>query len=150
MDSIRVLIPTDFSVQAEYAFLLVNNIAQKTNCEIHFLHVLNVPETVSIDSSGNIQTCGEIDIEYVRSQKEIAERKIAELKVRYGSHISGHIASGKIKDSIVNYAEQNRYDLIAIGTKGAWGLKESISGNLSSNDSSKCICARFIFDVRPF
>lgn len=131
MESIRVLIPTDFSVQAEYAFILVNNIAKKTNCEIHFLHVLNVPDTVSIDASGSIQTCGEIDINYVQSQKEIAERKIAELKERYGEHISGHITAGKVKDSIVNYAEQNNFHLIAIGTKGAWGLKESISGTLA-------------------
>ena len=62
METLKILIPTDFSVQSEFAYLMVQRLEEKTAIDIHFLHVLNVPDTVTIDSAGNIQTCGEIDI----------------------------------------------------------------------------------------
>lgn len=128
MDSLKILIPTDFSVQAEFAYLIVKKLEEKTSIEIHFLHVMNVPDTVSIDTNGNIQTCGEIDINYVLSQKEIAERKLADLKTLYGNHINTHLKLGKLTDTILDFSETNQFDLIVMGTKGAWGLKEKLSG----------------------
>jgi nucleotide-binding universal stress UspA family protein len=129
METLKVLIPTDFSVQAEYAYLMVKKLEEKTKIEIHFIHVLNVPDTVTIDANGTIQTCGEIDVKYVISQKEIAERKLNNLKTLYGQHIQTHLVLGKITDSIIRYSEDNKFDLIVMGTKGAWGLKEKLSGS---------------------
>ena len=129
MENLKVLIPTDFSVQAEYAYLMVKKLEEKTPIEIHFLHVLDMPDTVTIDKTGEIQTCGEIDIKYVISQKEIADRKLNNLKNLYGQHIQTHLVLGKIIDNIINYSETNKVDLIVMGTKGAWGLKEKLSGS---------------------
>ncbi|MCE3278754.1 MAG: universal stress protein UspA [Bacteroidetes bacterium] len=129
MEILKILIPTDFSVQAEYAYLMVKKLEEKTPIEIHFIHVLDVPDTVTIDKTGKIQTCGEIDINYVISQKEIADRKLKNLKNIYGQHIQTHLVLGKITDSILKYSEANKFDLIVMGTKGAWGLKEKLSGS---------------------
>lgn len=129
MENLKVLIPTDFSVQAEYAYLMVKKLEEKAPIEIHFIHVLDVPDTVTIDANGKIQTCGEIDINYVISQKEIADRKLNNLKVLYGEHIQTHLVLGKIINNIINYSETNKFDLIVMGTKGAWGLKEKLSGS---------------------
>jgi len=128
METLKILIPTDFSVQSEFAYLMVKNLEQKIKTEIHFLHVLAVPDTVSMDNAGNISTCGEIDVTYVEKQKEIAERKLANLKVLYGADIQTHLVLGKTTDSIVNYASSAKMDLVVMGTKGAWGIKEKISG----------------------
>ena len=129
MDSLKILIPTDFSVQAEFAYLMVKKLGEKIHVDIHFLHVMNVPDTVTMDGNGTIQTCGEIDVKYVVKQKEIAERKLAELKNIYGNDISSHFKLGKVTDGILNFAEANHFDLIVMGTKGAWGLKERLSGS---------------------
>lgn len=129
MESLKILIPTDFSVQAEFAYLMVKKLEEKTSIDIHFLHVLNVPDTVTMDAVGNIQTCGEIDVKFVLQQKEIAERKLANLKVLYGDHINTHLVLGKTIDAILSFTETNHYDLIVMGTKGAWGLKEKLSGS---------------------
>lgn len=129
MEVVKILIPTDFSVQAEYGYLMVKKLEEKMKAEIHFLHVMEVPDTVSMDSGGNIQTCGEIDVNYLVKQKEIAERKLANLKVLYGDQIQTHFLMGKLTDSIINYAESNHFNLIVMGTKGAWGLKEKLSGS---------------------
>jgi len=125
---LKILIPTDFSVQAEYAYLMVKKLEEKIPVEIHFIHVLNVPDTVSTNSSGQIETCGEISIEYVVSQKAIAERKLNNLKLLYGDQIITHLELGKLTDKIVSYANANAFDLIVMGTKGAWGIKEKLSG----------------------
>jgi nucleotide-binding universal stress UspA family protein len=129
MESIKILIPTDFSVQAEFAYLMVKKLEEKTSVDIHFLHVMNVPDTVTMDTGGNIQTCGEIDVNYVVKQKEIAERNLANLKTLYGNDINSHFVLGKVTDGILNFAEANHFDLIVMGTKGAWGLKDKLSGS---------------------
>ncbi len=129
MERLKILIPTDFSVQAEYAYLMVKKLEGMAELDIHFLHVLTVPDTVSMNTDGAIQTCGEIDVKYVVQQKEIAERKLANLKTLYGDHIHSHLVLGKITDAILNYSQANHFDLIVMGTKGAWGIKEKLSGS---------------------
>lgn len=129
MESLKILIPTDFSVQAEFAYLMVKKLEEKTFIEVHFLHVLEVPDTVSMDVNGEIQTCGEIDINYVLKQKEIAERKLASIKSMYGAHIHTYLILGKTTDAILNFSGINHFDLIVMGTKGAWGLRETLSGS---------------------
>ena len=129
MESLKILIPTDFSVQAEYAYLMVKKLEEKVAIEVHFLHVLGVPDTVFMDSLGQIQTCGEIDVNYVLSQKEIAERKLSEITSLYGDQIHTHLVLGKTTDAILNFSNQNHFDLIVMGTKGAWGFSETISGS---------------------
>src|SRR5687768_2350403 len=101
MESLKILIPTDFSVQAEFAYLMVKKLREKMAVDIHFLHVMNVPDTVTMDGHGKIQTCGEIDVHYVIRQKEIAERKLAELKNIYGNDITTHFVLGKVTDGIL-------------------------------------------------
>ena len=129
METLKILIPTDFSVQAEYAYLMVKKLEEKTPAEIHFVHVMDVPDTVSIDSTGKIQTCGEIDVAYLVSQKEIIDRKLNNLKVIYGEKIHTHLVLGKITDSIIQFSAAEKMDLIVMGTKGAWGIKEKLSGS---------------------
>jgi nucleotide-binding universal stress UspA family protein len=129
MESLKILIPTDFSVQAEFAYQLVSKMSENLSAEIHFLHVMNAPDTVAMDAAGNIDTCGDIDINYLLKQKDIAERQLQQLRNLYGSSISCHFVVGKLTDQIINFAEANHFDLIAMGTKGAWGLDEIFSGS---------------------
>ena len=104
METLNILIPTDFSVQAEYAYLMVKKLDEKIPIRTHFLHVLQVPDSVTMDADGNIQTCGEIDVNFVLKQKEIAERKLANLKSMYGEHIETHLVLGKTTDAILNFS----------------------------------------------
>ncbi len=137
MEKLKVLIPTDFSVQAEYAFILVNRLQEKLPMEIHFLHVLNFPDTVTLDSFGNISTCGEIDTGYVAVQRELAVDKLNALTMAYGKDISTHLVVGRTIDSIVDFAEKEKFDVIAMGTKGAWGIKERLSGTETQHVARK-------------
>lgn len=128
MENLKILIPTDFSVQAEFAYLMVKNLGSKLPVDIHFLHVLNVPDTVTMDGQGNIQTCGEIDVRYVEQQRDIALRKLENLKTLYGQDIETHLALGKTIDTVVGVAASHGFDMVVMGTKGASGIRDLISG----------------------
>jgi nucleotide-binding universal stress UspA family protein len=128
MEKLKILIPTDFSVQAEFAYLMVKNLGSKLPVETHFVHVLNVPDTVTMDGKGNIQTCGEIDVRYVEQQRDIALRKLENLKTLYGQDIETHLALGKTIDTVIGVAAAHGFDLIVMGTKGASGIRDLISG----------------------
>jgi len=129
MGKLKILIPTDFTVQAEYAYLMVNKLQEKIPVEVHFLHVMSVPDTITMDNAGKIQTCGDISESSIIDQKLIAERKLENLKTVYGDHIHVHFDLGKVTSKIVSYAETNNFDLVVMGTKGAWGFKEKLSGS---------------------
>lgn len=124
---LKVLIPTDFSVQADFSYLMVRKLEEHLSVDIHFLHVIDVPDTVTLDESGNIDTCGEIDENFLNRQKSIAEGKLLQLKSQYGDHVSVHLRFGKLTDTIIHFSHENKYDLIVMGTKGAWGVKEKLT-----------------------
>lgn len=152
---INVLIPTDFSVQGEYAFIMVDNLSKKMEMEVTFLHVLNVPDTVTLSADGTVDTCGEIDVDFVVKQKEMAERKLAELRNIHGDHIQTALVFGKTTTGIINYAEQNNFDFIAMGTKGSSGISERIVGSEAQVIARKSavpvlslMCDRSEFDLK--
>ncbi|MCX8147655.1 universal stress protein [Thermaurantimonas aggregans] len=128
MKPIKILIPSDFSIQSEYAYILVKKLEEKLPVEIHFIHVLNTPETVTIDDSGKITTCGDIAPAFVQKQYDLAVQKFEEFKKRIGGYVHTHIRSGKITEGIISFAEKNNFDLIAMGTKGVEGLRDKIGG----------------------
>jgi nucleotide-binding universal stress UspA family protein len=97
-----------------------------------------MPDTVTLEKDGSIQTCGEIDVNYVKSQKDIADRKLQNLKNLYGDHIHVHLAFGKTTNAISSFAELNKYDLVVMGTKGATGLKERVSGTETQMVARHC------------
>ena len=127
MEPVKILIPTDFSVQADFAYLMVKNLSAKLPVDVHFLHVLNVPDTVTMDGEGNIQTCGEIDITYVEQQRDIARNKLENLKSQYGEEVHTHLTLGKTVDTVIGVAATEEFDLIVMGTKGASGMLELVS-----------------------
>ncbi|MBU3660778.1 MAG: hypothetical protein FGM14_12950 [Flavobacteriales bacterium] len=129
MEKLKVLIPTDFSVQADFAYIMVEKMSQKLDMEIHFLHVMNFPDTVSVDSEGSIATCGDIDATYVKVQHDIALKKFRHLKEQNGKHIHTHITFGNLNLSITEFAEKKHFDLIVMGTKGAHGFFEKLTGS---------------------
>lgn len=127
-DKIKVLIPTDFSIEADYAFIMVNNLARKADVEITFLHILNVPDTVTLGLDDVIQTCGEIDLNFVKVQRDLALSKLDELKSK-NPGVKTKLIFGHTTTGIIDFSEENNFDLIAIGTKGSSGLAERFVGS---------------------
>ncbi len=133
----RILIPTNFSVLPEYAWILIQKIMKGKVYEVTFLHVMQAPDTVSLDDNKNFTTCGEIDIQYLLTQREIVEKKMKGISDGHQGQVKTDWIIGKLTDAICSYAEQGKYDLIAMGTSGASGLSEWLSGSNTQMVSRK-------------
>lgn len=129
MEKLKIIIPTDFSVQADFAYLMVKQLEHKIPMQIHFVHVISVPDTITLKQDGSFDTCGEVDVQYLEQQKNIADRKLAELSINYGEGIFTHLLAGKMTNAILDFSVAQHADLIVMGTKGAWGFKEKLSGS---------------------
>jgi len=129
MKKLKIIIPTNFSEQATFAYLMVKKIETKIPVDVHFVHVMSVPDTITLNSNGSFDTCGEVDIQYLQQQKVSADQQLANLVSAYGEQVHTHLLAGKITDSILNFSEAQHADLIVMGTKGSWGMKEKLSGS---------------------
>ncbi len=128
--ALKVLLPTNFSVHATYAQILLERLAQKVQLEVHLAHVLPLPETVSILPDGQIQTCGEIDMGFVELQRDLTLQKLKSIEGHFHGH---HILVGSSVESVVDFAETHEFDLIVMGSKGSTGLIEKLVGSKTQN-----------------
>lgn len=133
----RILIPTDFSVLPEYAWILIQRMMKNKVHAVTFLHVMQVPETVSLDKNRNFVTCGEIDTNFLIAQQSMIEKKLGMLKEQYEGAVLTDWVVGKLTDAICGYAEKGQFDLIAMGTSGAFGVSQWLSGSNTQMVSRK-------------
>lgn len=132
MEKLKVLIPTDFSEQPGFALVYAENLSQLFEVEIVLLHVLEVNDAVNINSENVYTDMLGVDIEYLQKAKEAAVEK---LKIEKNSceskfaKVDTIIKVGPLTDTIVSASEEAKVDFILMGTKGASGLREWLSGS---------------------
>ena len=122
----RILVPTDFSKQAEYALRVAAQIAKINNSEIYLLHMLELPHQGSdAISSGSA-------IPQIMFFKEMAINKLETLMESdflEGTNVSEIIQFEKAFDGIMEISKKNSVDLIVMGSHGASGYEEMFIGS---------------------
>ncbi len=124
----KILVPVDFSDQAEYACRVAATIAKKTNSEIILLHMLDIPGT-SIDpaSGGNLQG-GAQSIYYLKGIHKEFE-KFKAFSFFDGLTVIESVRFHKAFDGVIEESKKNDVDLIVMGSQGATGLREMLVGS---------------------
>ena len=125
--TVNILIPADFTPQTDFATIMGEKLGEYLPVILHFVHVIDLPETVTLDDKGNVATCGEIDPEYVEKLKKDAEFKLSEVQRKAKVETTTKLHFGKLTDTILSVAESQQVDVILVGTKGLWGLKEKVT-----------------------
>lgn len=123
----KILVPTDFSPTAEMAFNFALKLASKINSEIVLYHVFTPLENLYIDTEA------ERDAYNLKTSSELIQ-KLNNLKAKVASEYSSITVStvlgrSPIIESILDYAEDNHFQLIIMGTQGASGIKKVIIGS---------------------
>ncbi|MEO6188275.1 MAG: universal stress protein [Ginsengibacter sp.] len=128
----RILVPTDFSNNALKAVGYVAEIAKKSGAVVHLLHVIEPSlnmANMQKDSSGKV-------VVKERTEKfNLSLRSIADVYPQIT--IVPHIAGGAVVNSILDYAEQEKIDLIVMGTKGSSGLRKFFIGSVAAGTIGK-------------
>lgn len=122
----RILVPTDFSSEAENALKVAAQLAKKHNSEIYLLHMLELP----LDLVDPMHENSELP-EALFFMKLAHKRFNAVLEQDYLQDITVHetIQNNEAFEGIIDTAHKNDIDLIIMGSQGASGLKEMIIGS---------------------
>lgn len=125
----KILIPTDGSVLADYAYDLAHDIANRTAAYIDILSVIPVPANTFVDTGGNLPHMIGEDYGRLFQQKEAASDRLSAWAASKTDIQNIEITIGRLEDEIVKYVDDNQVDLIVMGTAGASGLQELLIGS---------------------
>jgi nucleotide-binding universal stress UspA family protein len=125
----RILVPLDGSELAEQVLPVVGPIARVLEAKITLLQVTS--RYVSVSFSSEWYPPVQSDLEMVEQHaKAYLERMAGGLREQ-GIEASTAIESGMVAQSIIEYAEGNRIDLIAMSTHGRTGLARWALGSVA-------------------
>lgn len=136
----KILCPTDFSDTAKNAVIYANEVARKCNGELIFIHTYYFPPIASdvqpyIDPELNRYTDTE--------SRNMLETLCGEMRkdTRNANISYGYIVkNGFIIDELKRVVEENKIDMVIMGTKGASGMDEIFFGSVSASvvEGIKC------------
>jgi nucleotide-binding universal stress UspA family protein len=142
----RILVPTDFSMEAENAIQTSIPIAQAFKATLVLLHVLEVSSKDSFSESSvtdsGVMVSDTIHInENLKSAQENFSRSyalhgLADIDVEVEQYIRVGNPNKQIEESI----EKENIDFIIMGTKEAWGLNDILLGTSTDKLLRKVNC----------
>lgn len=120
----KILVPTDFSVQAENALRVAVQMARKYDGEICLLHSMEIPLHLANTPTGSLPEA----LFFIK----LAEKRFTEvlefpwLQDVTVNEIIGH---GEIYNDIKNTCKKENIDVIVMGSHGASGFREMFIGS---------------------
>ncbi|MCA0932689.1 universal stress protein [Lutimonas saemankumensis] len=124
----RILVPVDFSKEAESAAKVAASIARKTDSEIFLVHMLELPVT-TIDPAEMNTISSEPQIIYFMKLAHEKFEKFKQLPFFKGLRVVETIQFQHAFSGIISESEKNKIDLIVMGSQGASGLQEMFIGS---------------------
>ena len=124
----RILVPVDFSKEAENAARVAAHIARKTGSEIFLVHMLELPVT-TIDPAEMNTISREPQIIYFMKLAHEKFEKFISLPFFKGIKVVETVQFQHAFSGIISESEKNNIDLIVMGSQGASGLQEMFIGS---------------------
>lgn len=124
----KILVPTDFSEQAENALKVAAQLAKKYNAEIYLLHMIELPA----DMSNPVGEPRSQDLPEALFFMKLAKKKFTEvLSAPYLSGLKVHdtVEFNQAFDGIMETSKKHGCDFIVMGSQGATGFKEMFIGS---------------------
>jgi len=126
-----ILLPTDFSENADNAVKYAIELARLIGADITLVHTYRVYSTsgmfISVESYLKKDAAQQMLIAYEMVEKELGKERVTSKIIR-----------GDTVSVIVNMANKGDYDLVLMGTQGASGLAEIFAGTTTSGVLKQC------------
>lgn len=126
----KILVPTDFSKNSLKATTYAAEVAQKTGAAIFLLHVMEPGVNVLMDSVTQSNIFAAEIVNSKLEQLDLAKKTVKEIYPDI--KVETELSKGSVINSILDFAESQRIDLIIMGTTGASGLKEFFMGSVAA------------------
>jgi len=137
----RILIPTDYSVNAKRATRMGVSLAKEIGADVFLFHSYNV---ATINVAENV-----IIMEDLRQLEEARLiDAIAEMKKEYGDvNIQSILEFGPVADWIDRVVDDKKIDLIVMGTKGETDALNRIFGSVATHVINNVACPVLIIPI---
>ena len=124
----RILVPTDFSDDAEAALEYALGLAQTFGASVHLLHVVDDPFAAGVWSSGlGAAEIAGLQATLVRDAEQRLERTVPPTT----TGVTSEVRIGPPPRQIVDVARERDIDLIVMGTHGRTGLAHIVMGSVA-------------------
>jgi len=128
----QILVPTDFSDQAENALRLAAEMAKENNAELLILHVVEIPGHQYFSTTGEADHIDPMEAVFIKKMIEKGEDQLNALSQRddlAGITFKTNIKAGNAYHNISDIITDYKPDLIVMGTNGATGTEEILIGS---------------------
>lgn len=126
----KILVPTDFSPNAERAIDYAVQIAKLNQATIYLIHACDHLDTLYMEGAIPKAEYNKTIADEAFNNLEILRRSIEEPEQVL---VNIQLYSGPINDTILVAAEEHQADLVIMGTLGVSGLKEKIFGSKTAS-----------------
>jgi nucleotide-binding universal stress UspA family protein len=128
----RILLATDGSEQAELAATRAVDIAEKTDSELHVVHVGVVP--IFLQSyPGTLGYYGKLYEQIEEESRQRLRKQSLRVKAAGGTVAGTHLRMGEVALEIVALAEELGAGLIVMGSRGLGGVRRALMGSVSDS-----------------
>jgi len=124
----KILVPCDFSEQAVNAFRFALEVASQSKGEVHLINVIELPvmhDTVLMP----VLTFEEVLFKELQQKTEKRFKKITTKYAKEDSNVKSKVLFGTTARMILDYIDDNKIDLVVMGTHGASGMREILIGS---------------------
>ncbi|MFN6947057.1 MAG: universal stress protein [Cytophagaceae bacterium] len=127
-----ILVPTDFSKEAENALEIAHEISRQTGAKIELLHIVEAPYDGDFVTTGTYLGDNGMNKVYMlklieKSQKDL--RKLVSEKGLKDVEINYAVKVGNVFTHVSEIITEKNIDLIVMGTKGVGGVKGLLVGS---------------------
>ncbi|XRG79004.1 universal stress protein [Rossellomorea sp. GAMAL-10_SWC] len=137
----RIVVPYDNSELSKKALEMAITMAkQDKSIELNVITVFHVPVDVTYYGTLNVEEIRQTEYDIAKIALNAVDQKLKELPNRTKTFVLEGIPSGTIVDFINN----NKADLVVMGSRGLSKLKELFLGSVSHYVVQKVACPVFI------
>ena len=138
----KILLATDGSSEAELATRTAVDLSQRTDSELHVIHVSDVHPTALLYPEATDPEGVEMpdpilveDFERRSEQRgrEVLDEEVERVRSAGGTVAQAHLMMGGAAREIVHLAEDLGADLIVMGSRGRGGIRRALMGSVSDS-----------------
>jgi nucleotide-binding universal stress UspA family protein len=126
----RILLATDGSEEAELAALRAVDLAERTDSELHVVHVGVLP-TFLESYPGTLGYSGKLYEQIEEESRELLRELSWRVKAAGGTVAGSHLRMGAVDLEVVALAKELGVGLIVMGCRGHRGIRRAIEGSIS-------------------
>lgn len=124
----QILVPTDFSENAEHALSYAVELAKECSAKLHLLHTPVVPTYLLMDLS--YSPGPEAVTRILNDAQDALDEQVKGVAAAGVEHLAA-IREGTVHEVIRDYAKEHDIDLVVVGTHGRTGVSKLMYGSVT-------------------